>query len=339
MFAVALVLAIAGFTTMELFWRGMGYTPSVTDGEDLWSYHRHRVESAGPETVLLLGRSRIKQGFVMEAWRDVAPDHDVIQLAVNGRHPIATLRDIADNTNYAGLVICTVTASSLLPELHDQQQANVDYYHTRWDPVRQVSRGATTVLQNRLVILLPDLLPQRVAPDLLRGDLEPQYLWTHPDRTEFVDYRNAVDLVEATANQLEKNTRLSNSYADLPGYQNWPAGLDAIEASVQRIQERGGRVLFFRTITTGSYWDVDEATFPRARFWDVFAQDTSGQALHFLDVPEMAAFECAEGSHLYYEDAVEFTKLLAREVRAAGLLNFRQAGTSTQKEFVRAAAM
>ncbi|MHC4248019.1 MAG: hypothetical protein ACYS9X_02715 [Planctomycetota bacterium] len=56
----------------------------------------------------------------------------------------------------------------------------------------------------------------------------------------------------------------------------------------------------------------EEEKFPRARHWDVFAAGIPAPAIHFLDHPALAAFECPEGSHLDYRDATPFTRALAR---------------------------
>ena len=108
-------------------------------------------------------------------------------------------------------------------------------------------------------------------------------------------------------------------YIRLRGYVEWPAGVGRIEDMVSRIQRRGGKVVFVRCPTSGPYREIEERYFPRARFWDVLARETSAASMHFEDVPGMQ-FVCAEGSHLYLADTVTFTRLLAGKLKELGVV-------------------
>jgi hypothetical protein len=308
-----LVAFVAGALLLEVFWRTQGYTPSVTDDEALWAQHRARVNNAPDDTLLLLGRSRLHQGFVADVFREAFPDRPYIQLATGGKHALGTLRNVALETDFSGTVLCSITSASLLPELWDQQEDLLQFYTHQWGPVTAHARRLQTGLQDHLTFLLPDLLLQRVGPDLLRWNLPRQFLWTYPDRTQTVDYRR-VNLEEFTAIQLQKITDNTARYAELPGYKSWPDHLDEIDSWVQRIQDRGGRVIFLRMPTTGEYRQVEIKTFPRAAFWDRFAKQTSAETWHFEDIPELAAMTCAEGTHLHTEDAQTFTEVICRKL-------------------------
>ncbi len=314
--AALFLIVLAG---LEVFWRAQGFVPSVTDDEALWAYHRGRVENAPQKTVLFLGRSRIQQQFVPEAFQEVCPGYDYIQLALGGKHPIATLRDIAENTSFQGVVVCSLTTASLLPELWDQQRPHLDYYHHKWGSLKKNARLLKGFAQCRLAVMAPELLPQRALPDLLRGTLEPQFLLTHFDRTQTVDY-HAVDIEEFTRIQQGKIERNLAHYVTLDGYQDWPKGLQQVHDIVRYIQQRGGEVVFLRAPTTGAYRERETEHFPRERFWDAFAEDTPGVALHFEDIPGMRDLVCAEGTHLYHEDAKTFTRVLAETLREHGVL-------------------
>ncbi len=314
----AIALLLCGLGGLELCWRVQGFTPSVTDGEDLWARHRARVERAGPKTLLLLGRSRIQEQFVPEVFLESCPGMDYIQLAVGGKHPIATLFDVADNTAFSGTVLCSVTAPSLLPALWDQQAEYLHHYHTQWNPLGPTACWTKTALQSKLALLAPELLIQRSLPDLLQGRLDKQFLWTRADRSQHVDYHR-VDIDAFRQIQLGKIEKNLERYRKLPDYTAWPAGLERIEKAVARIQARGGHIVFLRCPTTGSYRERERLAFPRERFWDHFAAQTAAQTWHFEDIPELAAMECAEGTHLYPDDARRFTACLARLLKAQGL--------------------
>lgn len=314
--ALSLALFLGG---LEVFWRAQGFAPSVTDGEDLWSLHWERLAAAPPETVAILGRSRIQQAFVPEVFSEAAPGYGYLQLAIGGLHPIGTLFEIADNSDFRGVVLVSTVAESLLPETWGQQDPYHAYYRTQWGPLQRSSRRLKTLIQQRLTVMLPELILQRALPSLVRGGLEPQFLRTRPDRTQVVDYHR-VDVAHYAEMQFNQIDHLMGRYAELPGYAAWPAGLEEIEARVCAIQDRGGRVVFVRAPTSGAYREREARTFPRERFWDVFAAQTSALTLHFEDLPGMRDMICAEGAHLHREDTYAFTRILFEALRMEGVL-------------------
>lgn len=315
----AVVLLACALAASEFFWRTQGFLPSVTDDEELWALQRGRVNRAGPKTVLILGRSRIQQEFVPEVFREVCPEYGAIQLAVGGLHPVASLRDIAVNTAFSGVVLCSISDASLLPELWEQQRPYLDFYYKEWGPLKRTGRAAKAFLQERLALLAPELSFHNAALDWLRGKLEPQFLRITADRHHSVDYRK-VDLGQFTEDQYKTIMKNIGEYTQFRGYAEWPAGLGRVEDLVALIQRRGGRVVFIRCPTSGPYREIEEQYFPRKRFWDVFARSTSAYTLHFEDVPGMRGFVCAEGSHLNLEDTKTFTRLLATELQRAGII-------------------
>jgi hypothetical protein len=316
---LTLLLLLAALACSEVFWRVQGFRPSVTDGEDLWCAERARVEGAGRRLAVVLGRSRIQQAFVPAVFEKAAPGYAAVQLAVGGQHPIAALRDLAENTDFAGVVICSITAPSLLPELWDQQAGYVAYYHEAWGPLAHLSRAIKTFAQWHLALLAPELTLQEVLPGLARRDVQPQFLRVTPRRHHVVDYRKA-PLEQFRADQLQTIKSHMARYVTLEGYLRWPAGVQRVEDIVRRITGRGGKVVFVRLPTSGEYRETEERAFPREKYWDVWAAATSAETLHFEDVPAMAAMECAEGTHLHIEDTGRFTRLFAEELRARGVL-------------------
>lgn len=319
MWGLALVLFLAAAALMESGWRHMGFRPSVTDGFDLWAYHREHVETAGPRTVVLLGRSRMQQQFSPEVWRTASPGYGYIQLAIGGKHPIGALLDIAHNTDFRGVVVVSATSPSLLHETWDQQGPYIDFYHMHWGPLRRSSRWLKTQFQARFTLLLPELLLHRVLPDLLRGNVAPQFLWTHPDRCQTVDYRS-VDIDAFRRMQYKKIEANMKRYVSLQSYTDWPTRLGGIEEAVRRIHARGGRVVFLRCPTSGAYRELEARHFPRRAYWDVFAAQTSAATLHFEDMPLVRDMQCAEGTHLYAEDTWRFTAILATMLKEMRVL-------------------
>jgi hypothetical protein len=56
---------------------------------------------------------------------------------------------------------------------------------------------------------------------------------------------------------------------------DYPAKLDHVNDLVDRIQQRGGQVIFVRMPTDKLIWKFDNKSYPRDEFWDIFASNTS----------------------------------------------------------------
>lgn len=317
--ALCVVLILAG--GLELFWRSQGYLPTVVDDDDLWSYERGHIDSAKDNSIALVGVSRLHQGFIPETFHETFPDTTVYQLSRFNSNPVLLLKDIAEETEYAGLVICSLMAQHLIPDQWSSPSLLIEYYHHGWTLNKRLNRAARTVFESRLVLMHPDLKLQYALPDIVRGNWPIAWIDTYADRTQRVDYTKP-DLVAFTKSRLATHTRQANESIEREGYKNWPQPelLAQIEGWVETIKARGGQVVFVRAVSSGGHWVVDRTHFPREKFWDVFAASTTAETIHFKDIEALASLECAEGSHLYYEDAIIFTRVLTNELKTRGLL-------------------
>jgi hypothetical protein len=91
----------------------------------------------------------------------------------------------------------------------------------------------------------------------------------------------------------------------------------SIAAMVERIQGRGGRVVFVAMPSSGLVRDIDERRFPKELFWNRFITIVKAPAVHFEDVAALSRFTCPDGSHLDMRDQMEFTRALASSVNDA----------------------
>jgi hypothetical protein len=78
-----------------------------------------------------------------------------------------------------------------------------------------------------------------------------------------------------------------------------------------RIEQSGGRVIFVRYPVSGLIWKQLEKNYPRAAYWDEFAQHTRFATVHFKDYPELQ-FQCPDYSHLDMSQSPVFTQALAK---------------------------
>jgi len=315
-----LILVAAGLGATEAFWRSQGHRPSVVDDPDLWAYHRARVYG---NSVVLLGASRIQVGFDTDLFRSEFPNYRLVQLAFAGEHPLATLRDLAGDENFHGVVICAIVPVGFLEELRDDQQEFVDYYHRGMTLNSVLNRHIATFLQEHLVVVNPSVNLLRIAELLLRHHEvpEPYHVVAHRDRSRSADFSRAD--VAALRGRRAANSRKALEHPPSISPEAWLAQVRQIEPWVRRIQKRGGQVVFVRFPTTGVFLQAQEHGFPRRECWDRLAAATGAVTIHFQDVPGMSGFDCPELSHLDYRDAPRFTQALLDELVRRGMLRRR----------------
>jgi hypothetical protein len=304
------VSAIAG---VESFWRSRGHVPIVNDGKELWSWYRNEVYGDPERTVVLVGRSRQMCGFWTDGFRERFPDHKLVQLSVAGASVLPVLRNLAQDEEFSGIVLCSIMANDLsAPE--DQEHPYLDYY---------VSQGKESLLHhwdygtrhhlNNLVALNSRTSLRSAWRQLYEKNSLPEPVLdkTRIDRAKYYQYWG---LPEAELNKLREE-RLAHNKVKKPRHaSSWLRLAERIEPHVLSIQERGGRVVFLRYPTTGEHDRRYEIKYPKAQIWDEFAKSTSAETIHFKDVPEMCKFECPDLSHLDIRDAPAFTSILLDEL-------------------------
>jgi hypothetical protein len=323
-------IAIAGLllTGQEAFWRARGVLPSVADDEALWAYHRSRVYSDEGRSVVLLGASRMQVDFSPTAFEARQPGHPLVQLAVSGRAPYATLRDLAQDTNFRGIAIIAVEAAQLAAAFsREAQRSHVDYYHTRWASrdrwglnADRLELVAATGLQRHLAFMRPDLDVRRLLVQLIEtGRLPPTpYNRVLFDRSRPSSYAltNAAAQRDAALSMLR--SRALSRPAD-PA--RWARRAQEMRMMVSAIRARGGEVVFVRFPTSRERFREEERYFPRNLYWNRLSAETGAQTIHFADVSAMRDLSLPDGSHIDESDAPTFTHALIDELIRRGILS------------------
>ncbi len=93
-----------------------------------------------------------------------------------------------------------------------------------------------------------------------------------------------------------------------------------LEPYIERIQGRGGKVVFIRYVTSGVGNAIEERDYPRALYWDRFAQATKATCVYFADVETLRGFDCPDASHLDYKDVPRVARALCEELERRGIL-------------------
>jgi hypothetical protein len=187
---IAIVLAVGIVAAIELHWRALGYRPNVRDSAQLWSIERDRAYASDKTPLLLLGASRIEFAIDMRLLAELLPKYQPVMLAQNAHYPLATLRDLAADERFHGVVLCDIEAGGLYAMYTDMQQPLVDYYHRQWAPSWHLHRLLLTHWQHRMAIADPDLGLVASVLRLIDGSAPPRpdYFRFHPDRSGDIDY-------------------------------------------------------------------------------------------------------------------------------------------------------
>ncbi|MCG8405832.1 MAG: hypothetical protein MI923_11605 [Phycisphaerales bacterium] len=316
LWACCLVTASIAVSSVEAYWRSHGHRPSMVDSLEHWAFYRSKVSDNQREHVVLVGSSRIQLGFSTDTFREKFPRHQLTQLAIDSRFPIAVLRDLANDEQFRGIAICSMTALGFLRQNWEDQQDYVEFFHHdymfhhAWDGI------VGSRLKAQLVVLSPKVRIDRVLRAVLTQSPlpEPSYLVTRADRSRLADYSMMNDIESHRRRRVDNHKKWLDNHQRLTA-QDWMKDVAKIEELVQRIHRRGGQVVFVRFPTADEHWIVDEATYPKADYWDRMAAYTSARTIHFADIPALSRFELPDTSHLDQKDAPEFTLALLNQLR------------------------
>jgi hypothetical protein len=318
--ALALLLAAAAVGGWEAYWRARGYEPALYDDRDFWAQQRARAVSVDQDRNLTIaGASRIQLAFAPRTFEDLRPDWRASFLAINGHYPTAVLEDLAADERFAGVLLVAVDARGLAHWYRDMSAPWVRHYRRDFGPQRRIERVLLTGLQERLTVVGPAFnLVQRLV-GWIEGRPPPRhYTRLLDDRTIEADF-GAADLPGLRRHFVDA---LAADYREhpAPAPRRWSDDLAPIERAVERIQQRGGTVVFLRMPTADEHWALDQANYPRERYWDRLGAVTGAQTLHFADWPALANLELPDTSHIDRADRARFTRDLVRILTETGIL-------------------
>ena len=89
-----------------------------------------------------------------------------------------------------------------------------------------------------------------------------------------------------------------------------------VAAAVQKLQARGGKIVFVRFPHSGDLKKLEDRETPRVGIWDRVLKDTGAPGIYYEDFRDLAGFSRPK-SHLSAGDSVEFSKRLIPHLRAA----------------------
>jgi hypothetical protein len=302
---VVTLAALLSAVALERSLRARGYQPSVRDNVELWARERARISDGSRKSVAVLGASRIGLAWNSEAFAQTLPGFKVAQLAVEGSAPLGTLRDLAGDATFRGVAIVDIADWQFAPADWERQAPQIEAYHRRaLAPGAMAESWLAAAAQSHLV--LASAGGRHTLEAWLRRRSWPPapYAVMHADRTRFANY-SLTDVARLRAYRL--SALKSEAAATEPAA--WLHQALEVMPLVERIERRGGGVVFVRMPTCDEHWAATEHRYPKAIFWDAFAR-ASGHTIHFKDYAELSSFACPDTSHIDSRDGPRFTRAL-----------------------------
>lgn len=331
---IAVVLGILSGIAWEVYWRSQGKIPNIDDNRDLWARQRAKLDNPKGDQAVFIGSSRILFDMQNDIWR-ARTGTDPVMLACQGATPLPVLREIVDNTDYAGTLFVGVTSglffSTTFPQAPpwERAQSNVDYYHDR-TYAQRLNHLLSIPLQKNLAFYtdateawdsdvdLKTLLYRQIK-DERAGPLPPpffQFEEVSLDRNVQMDPRVTNDTAYAQTVQRAWQGMLSG---DMPPPD--VAGTTKFFLKyAEKFQQRGGKMVLIRFPFSGWFKEIETQKLPRAKFWDSLVIKSGLPAYHFEDYPQLTGLNLPEWSHLSKEDADFFTEEIIKIWKKDGIL-------------------
>lgn len=316
--AVLVVVAFALFV-VERYWRARGYTPTVLDSLQLWSIQRERVYGDSPRPLVLLGASRIEYGVDLKTLRDELPHYKPVMLAVNGLYPLSVLRDLAEDQDFRGVVLCDVESNSFIRDYFFLQQAYPDYYHQRWTPSWHLHRAILSAWQSTALIANPEYgVLASLKRHLGGGAPFRNYVDYHSNRGGDIDYTKT----DPEATKKHFAATVEGNIARLPKHDpaSWLSGIAPVYEWVRAIQARGGTVIFYESPTQGLTREINDRLYPREQYWNQFVATSPAPVISANAEPSLADTPLPDDSHIDFREKAAYTRRLVQVLVERGLL-------------------
>jgi hypothetical protein len=312
----------------EWYLRKDGANLAVDDDASLWAHVRQAVNDPDPEKTVFIGSSRIKFDLDVPTY-ELITGEKAVQLACQGSSPLPILHDLASDATFAGKLVIDVTEGLFFSNApHNVEMPNryLNYYHDL-TPAQRASFVINRPLERTFVFLdkenysinaLLDKLELKSREGVFMFPIFPRDF----DRAAITRQSSMTPAFAADSNQYNRQRAAWQklSLRRRPPITGGP--LDTmfmnVKSDVDRITQRGGKIIFVRTPSSGPFWEGEQKGYPRELYWDRLLRETGQPGIHFNDYPETNHYICPEFSHLSPTDAIDYTKHLIRQMESKG---------------------
>lgn len=308
---VTIILVAVCVGAWELMVRGAGLGPAHVDNKTLWADTRHQLNRQGGNSIVLLGGSRMQRAIDVQTLSSRF-ERPVFQLAIEGSSYLPVLEDLAVDPRVSGTIIVSVapilTFNRELTQLDNGRQARyVENYRTQ-SLARRLEQKITLFLQEHLALRTPRAHPPSVISEILgTGKMpEPDYKTVYRDRVVHMD----LDRMPASQDD-DVIAAMYDDHAAPYSEAEFNPVVNYIRTLVDMLRTKGASVYFVRLPTDGAVRELEEAMFPRERFWDVLEASVDATFIHYEAYPQLSGFVSHDGSHIDASQIVEFTNQLS----------------------------
>jgi len=327
---IGVILFLVGLAGWEAYWRSEWHRPAARNSDGLWAMTRDRIEAERGRGVVIVGSSRVLFDINLYAWQQEAGVLP-IQLALEGTNPRPFLTHVAQETDFAGLVVVGVTELLFFNPAPGLRAVALQRYRER-SPADQVSHQISMrVVEPVLASYDPDTALFTV--------MRRQPLWPRREGLipSFPEVRKLSVSDRARHTQMWERVELDPEYLEI-ARATWLTGLNTppppmpppeemaklmdamyeqVAGDVRTIRARGGDVIFVRCPSIGPFRQFEMKVFPRSQTWDVLLQRADAAGIYFEDYPDLQDVEIPEWSHISSGDAPRFTRALIGHMREA----------------------
>jgi hypothetical protein len=310
-----LVVSAVALVACELYWRIDGARPTQSDVL-MFARNRQLVRNS-TRAVALLGSSRVLAGLDPRVMKHQAPDRDFIQLAISGQSGLPLLEDLAHDPKFIALAVCEYNPAhfwSGYPFRKDEPFLR----YTHQSPYGEfVDTWITEHVKEHLAFISQNFwesLSRKIAPtppvSVYRRQRDDRFLVL-----QMAERDNSAQIAQwrqQAALAWDESSRATGGRA----FQRIPEWVAAI-------RRRGGDVVFVRMPVTGSLKRIEQEYYPNDR---ELAASLAPQNIVLVDSrlePALAAFRCADESHLDASDAALFSTAFTSILESRGLLYSR----------------
>ncbi len=313
-FTLVFLLSIVMLAAVEMGWRALDISPSLVNNEPLWQDQLNQLRDAQQteNSVLLIGSSRIQNG-VKPTLLSQELGVDVFNLSISGTSSYDLLDFVANDTVFNGVVIVELWPQHhMIQELSDGRKAkqyiNYEEQASFIDPFEfELDR----ILHENFRLFHPHLNTIELFFHALYSR-EVKYPVESYNVMRYgpLDYKR--QSAERMAKLTKKYIKLAESAEPIVDEDALMARRQVFLKPIEKIQKRGGRVVFVHTTLSGEMREIEARKFPREKYWNPFVKGLADASLHYQDNEALNSIVCADGVHMGAELVEIQTKAIAQ---------------------------
>ena len=327
------VLTLTALGSVERYARANNHPILFQTNPSLWATQWFKLDDSLNDQTVIIGTSRCKFGLILDTWEQETNTRPVMPVWL-GSPPHPTLHLLAQREDFRGLVVCGIAPSFSFshpsePQHQDQQKKNAEMHILRYSLSYHIGTPVKRFLKHRFrslnqIALGPIHMLREKMVFADRDGLHAPFLpipWMNHQENLQSEYLDSATEIE---NFMERVTALWQRIIDqqiIHGAAGMDSLLESCKADVQRINGRGGQVVFIRHPGSNDFLTFEREHYPRDSFFHRLCNVTGCFGIHFEDYPEFVILQCPEWSHLTTQDANNYTPKLIEFLKQKQLVS------------------